>query len=542
MAARLQRLAPAALLLAALAGCIQDDGTRFNPLRTFTPQIDDDAERELGLEFDRALQEAVTVIHDPVVAGFLNDLGQAVVSQIEPQPFVYRFRVVEDPRLNAFAVPGGYVYFHSGTIMAAASIDELAGVMGHEIAHVKAHHYAKMRQQSAIPDLATQIIGMSAAIAAKEPGLLMVAQGINVSMQLRYSREAEAEADHLGAIWMSRAGFEPTGIVRFFQRILEEHRRTPNEIPPYLYSHPAVEERIEAVEIEGQELRPLRRRDPVWNERLGEVQARLALLLQSGRESLPPSAPLARSAETEELLAEAERRAGRGERDAALLTLARAAAAEPNDPRVPFRIGELLLEANRPAEAVDAFRRTLSIDPSHALIFYRLGEAHKAAGDRHRAVFAFEQAEMRASESPGAAARSQSGSSSGLRQRAAFEIEKLTFPVLAETGFGDGRELEGEPPARLEAFPAAARRIEWWARLGPHFIAYADRFQVRWIDPSGAVVEDEPALLRSRSWIGSRLERESGLDSGRWTVEARLDGDVVHSDQVVVGNASQAAP
>src|SRR5262245_4796465 len=251
MAARVQRLAPLALLVAVLAGCLQDDGTRFNPLRTFSPQIDDDAERELGMEFDRALQEAVTLIQDPVVVGFLNDLGQALVSQIEPQPFVYRFRVVEDPRLNAFAVPGGYVYFHTGTILAAASIDELAGVMGHEIAHVKAHHYAKMRQQSAIPDLATQIIGLSAAIAAKEPGLLMVAQGINVSMQLRYSREAEAEADHLGAIWMSRAGFEPTGIVRFFQRILEEQHRTPDQIPPYLYSHPAVEERIDAVEIQG---------------------------------------------------------------------------------------------------------------------------------------------------------------------------------------------------------------------------------------------------------------------------------------------------
>jgi hypothetical protein len=125
-------------------GCIQDDGSRFNPIEFVSPRMDEDDERRIGMEFDRELHKQVNIIHDPVVAGFLNDLGQSIAETIEPQPFIYRFRVVEAPSLNAFAVPGGYVYFHSGTLLAAGSVDELAGVMGHEIAHVKARHVARM--------------------------------------------------------------------------------------------------------------------------------------------------------------------------------------------------------------------------------------------------------------------------------------------------------------------------------------------------------------------------------------------------------------
>ena len=67
-----------------------------NPIEAVVPDLDDDAERELGLEFDRALQQSVEVIQDPVVAGFITDLGQQIVAQIEPQPFIYRFRVIKD--------------------------------------------------------------------------------------------------------------------------------------------------------------------------------------------------------------------------------------------------------------------------------------------------------------------------------------------------------------------------------------------------------------------------------------------------------------
>ncbi|MEE9609438.1 MAG: M48 family metalloprotease, partial [Myxococcota bacterium] len=158
--------------LAVVAACVQDDGGRFNPIKDLTT-VSVDEEREIGLRFDREIRKHVEVINDPVVAGFINDLGQEMVRTIEPQPFIYRFRVINDPSLNAFAVPGGYIYFHSGTVLAAGSIDELAGVLGHEIGHVKARHFARMQQKTQIPDLLAGLAGMAAAVAAEEPGLLV---------------------------------------------------------------------------------------------------------------------------------------------------------------------------------------------------------------------------------------------------------------------------------------------------------------------------------------------------------------------------------
>ena len=338
------------LCLFALASCVQDDGTRFNPIRDMTTVSDDD-ERQLGMDFDRELQKHVRVIQDPVVAGYLNDLGQKIVRNLEPQPFIYRFRVIDDPSLNAFAVPGGYVYFHSGTLLAAGSVDELAGVMGHEIAHVKARHYARMQKASQLPDILAGIAGMAAAVAAREPGILVATQAANIAMKLRFSREYETEADELGAIFMTRAGFQPAAITRFFERILAEKRDSPDRIPPYLFTHPDVEARIAAVTAQAEKLQPTQEQAPSGDPELREAQTRLAQLIDAKRATLP-GPPSPDPVLSDDLLAEAERLAAAGQQDAALLQLARAETNEPDDPRVPFRVGELLAAQARHAEAI----------------------------------------------------------------------------------------------------------------------------------------------------------------------------------------------
>ncbi|MFQ5415807.1 MAG: M48 family metallopeptidase, partial [Myxococcota bacterium] len=316
------RLATAALAVAiAIAGCIQDDGRRFNPFRAVVPSVSEDAERDIGMEFDRELQKVVTVIHDPVVADFINEFGQSLVRQIEPQPFIYRFRVIDDPTLNAFAVPGGYVYFHSGTILAVAGIDELAGVMGHEIAHVKQHHYARMRKKSQIPDLLVGIAGLAAAVAAKEPGILVATQAANVAMKLRYSREFETEADQFGSVYMVRAGYDPAGITRFFERIIEEKERMPDSIPPYLYSHPEVESRIATVEIASESLHRTSEPDPALAAALPAVQARLARLVDANRSSLPIPAATGDRVDSGPALRESRALAQAGDGDGALARL-----------------------------------------------------------------------------------------------------------------------------------------------------------------------------------------------------------------------------
>ncbi len=505
--------------LAVVAACVQDDGSRFNPIKDMTT-VSVDEEREIGLQFDREIRKHVEVIDDPVVAGFINDLGQEMVRTIEPQPFIYRFRVINDPSLNAFAVPGGYIYFHSGTVLAAGSIDELAGVLGHEIGHVKARHFARMQQRTQIPDLLAGLAGMAAAVAAEEPGLLVATQAANVAMKLRFSREFERESDQLGAVFVTRVGYDPRGITRFFDRILAEQRRHPVNVPPYLYSHPDVEERIEAVEIAAENLRPTRKPEPGYAEALAHAQVRIARLLDTGRGTLPGATSAADRSHSDPLLDEANRLAEGGDWDEALLVLARAESLEPNDPRVSFRIGELLSETGRHREAVQAFRRTLRLDPTHALVFFKMGQSHKQVGDRHRAVFAFEQAQIR------------SGETSAMQRRAEWEIEKLTFTILLETGLADGIAGAGSDTPlgdTREDFQQGVDRIAWWGRLGNRFSSYADQITVRWTDPEGQVVQEMAVKRYAKPYVGSVLELAAPATAatGEWTVEARIDDDLL---------------
>ena len=413
--------------------------------------------------------------------------------------------------------PAATIYFHSGTILAAGSIDELAGVMGHEIAHVKAHHHARMQQKSQIPDLLAGIAGMAAAIAAEEPGLLVTSQAINVSLKLRFSREFEREADELGGIFTTRAGYDPAGSARFFERILAEQESYPDTIPPYLFSHPGVEERIVSVEEAAKTLHSNNEPDPRLGRQLREVQSRLAWLIEKNRSSVPSAVPAADPEKTTPLLMEANRRAAEGELDAALLVLARAESTEPNDPRISFRTAELLHEAERYDAAIQAYRRTVALDPGRALVFYKLGLAYKDHGNRQKAVYAFEQAARRA------------GATSGLKQRSDWEIAKLTFAIVSESGFGDGIPGDdAETPAgrSLETFHAGDPRLAWWARLGARFVPYAGRIHVLWIDPEGRLVQDEPVRLERKPYVVSTLELAgAGAAAGEWRVEVQIDDE-----------------
>ncbi len=513
MAARagLSALATAGL---ALLACVQDDGTRFNPFRDLTTVSEDD-ERELGLEFDRELRKHVTVIDDPVIAGFINDLGQEIVRTLEPQPFIYRFRVIQDPSLNAFAVPGGYVYFHSGTVLAASDIDELAGVMGHEIAHVKAHHYARMKQKTQVPDLLVGLAGLAVSVAVGDSTPMVAAQAANVAVQLRFSREFENEADRLGGVFITRAGYEPDGITRFFQKLVrEEERQGYGRAPPYLYSHPDVKDRIATVEIQARDLRPMRAPDPEIAAELSEVQGRIAYLLETGRQQIPPPSPPDDPTAIDGLLRRADALAQEGRIDEALLTLARAEAREPRDPRAPFQIGRLLAAQNRYHEAIRVYRRTVQLDPSRALVFYQLGLCYEAVGDRHLAVNAFEQASRRA------------GSTSGLRKRAEWQIETLIFPVIREASF----TAAGVEPGRHDAvvlFATGTRRVAWQARLAARYDHYLEKLSVRLLDPSGNAVARVPVRRGSRPWVGAELPLPPYSPEGKWTAEARYEDDVL---------------
>jgi beta-barrel assembly-enhancing protease len=202
-------------------------------------------ERELGRKFALEARAKLALIDDAEITGYINRVGQKIVAALGEQPFKYQFFVVRDPHINAFAVPGGYIYVHAGLITRVGNEDELGGVLGHEIAHVNAHHL--VRQQEA-----TQLLNYAALLGALisviQPAVGAGALAMNAAVQLKYRREFEQEADYLGAGYMRKAGYDPRGMLDFFKKLLDEQRLAPASAPPYLLSHPLTDARLTNLE------------------------------------------------------------------------------------------------------------------------------------------------------------------------------------------------------------------------------------------------------------------------------------------------------
>ena len=186
---------------------------------------------------------------DTELTNYLNNLGYHLVAASAESQRSFQFFVLKDNTLNAFALPGGYIGVHTGLIEAAQNESELAGVLGHEIAHVTQHHLARMieNQSNGIwPSLAALAIAILASRSNPQVagGAIAAAQGISIQKQLNFSRDNEREADRIGMQIMSNAGFNPNAMATFFERLQKYSRIYENNAPAYLRTHPLTTERI----------------------------------------------------------------------------------------------------------------------------------------------------------------------------------------------------------------------------------------------------------------------------------------------------------
>lgn len=237
----------AAVLLALLAGC---GGSGFN-LATRQEEYtitSTQREVEVGRKVAQRVLEELPPVADEPLQERVRRIGERIVAVCDRKELVYSFAVVEDEDLNAFSLPGGYVFLNHGLVAEAASDDELAAVLAHEVAHITARHAVKRYESS----LGLQILQL-ATIATRDPQAM---QGVGVAAraaQLAYARQEELEADRLGIKYMKAAGFDPTAALAFLKK-LQEHDRTklhylPRGVvrPHYALTHPFVPERIRAV-------------------------------------------------------------------------------------------------------------------------------------------------------------------------------------------------------------------------------------------------------------------------------------------------------
>ena len=228
-------------------------------------------EAELGRRFMLEVRSQLPLIDDPAVTEYVERVGRRLVGVLGSQQFEYHFYVVQSPELNAFAVPGGYVFVFSGLLARAGNDDELAGVLGHEMGHVSGHHFLRQQSEGQVWNYAA-LLGIL--LSAVHPVLAAGAVAAAQTAQLKYSREFEQEADYLGLRYTSQAGYDPHALGSFFKTLLAEQRVNPAGVPAYMLTHPMTEERVAHVEttISAERLRTPKGR-PAASPDMAEVQA-----------------------------------------------------------------------------------------------------------------------------------------------------------------------------------------------------------------------------------------------------------------------------
>jgi predicted Zn-dependent protease len=211
--------------------------------KLFTPSIAE--EKEMGQEFAHKASKKLTLVENPEVLEYLYRIGAPIVQAAQPMTYRFRFHVVKNPTLNAFAVPGGHIYLYSGLLLKVRNVDEIAGVIAHELSHVKLRHSAQMIGKGTLVSLAT----LAAVIAARgQAPVAAGAVGAGQAIQLAFSRKFEQEADRSGLFYLHRAGYDPNGLTGFFNMMVREQKFSTSDIPPYLLTHPVTADRMEQID------------------------------------------------------------------------------------------------------------------------------------------------------------------------------------------------------------------------------------------------------------------------------------------------------
>lgn len=246
MTRRLLTLAAASALLLCTAAATADSRTVLNRgWNMFSPQQDVDMGRRVSIDAERQLP----MLNDARVDRYVNDLGRRLAARAPGEKFPYAFKVVNDPAVNAFALPGGPIFINLGVIAAADNESQLAGVIAHEIAHVALRHGSEQASKASAAQLPLAILG--GILGSESSGAALAQLGANFAMSsilLKNSRTAESEADIIATQILNDSGFDARGMVQFFERIEAEQRgRGPIE---FFSNHPSPDNRIERVNQE----------------------------------------------------------------------------------------------------------------------------------------------------------------------------------------------------------------------------------------------------------------------------------------------------
>lgn len=252
---------------------VQAVGSRNIGRRGLLNWYSTEQEIAMGHDYSQVVEAHAKLVTDPVITEYVNRVGQNVVRNSDATvPFT--IKVIDSDEINAFSLPGGFLYVNTALITAAQGEAELAGVMAHEIAHVAAHHASRQMTHSQLLNLATIpliFVGGGVGVAIKE--------GVGLVMPLTFttfSRGFEREADYLGVEYLYQAGYDPQAFISFFERMQAVEKEKPNVISKMFSTHPQTADRIHKTQAEIARILPAREAYVISTSEFEIVKSRLA--------------------------------------------------------------------------------------------------------------------------------------------------------------------------------------------------------------------------------------------------------------------------
>jgi beta-barrel assembly-enhancing protease len=230
-----------------IAGLLLAPGSWFPFRETPLWAMTFDEEQKLGEQVLKEVEGQYTLIRDPLLLGYLNKIGQDILQQFGHPPYSFRFFLLKDPQLNAFSVPGGYIFVSTGIVEVMDSEGELAGLLGHEITHIMHHHISKQTDQQkkiGMATIAAAILGIFAGDPRITSAVLTGSMATAQTLALKYSREDEDDADNFGFKAMSKAGYNPKYMVDLLDKLRRWGSFGPEGVPAYMQTHPLTGDRM----------------------------------------------------------------------------------------------------------------------------------------------------------------------------------------------------------------------------------------------------------------------------------------------------------
>jgi predicted Zn-dependent protease len=389
-------------------------------------------EAQVGREIMRQIRADPAYLNDAEISEYLNSLGEKLVASSADPTRPFQFFGVQDPTINAFALPGGFIGVHTGLISAARNESELAGVMAHEIAHVSQNHIARMvdaQKGNTLVTLAALALAILAARSNSQvsQAAIVGAQAYSVQNQLDFTRENEREADRLGFQTLEQSGYAPSGMATFFERLQSQGRLYENNAPAYLRTHPLTYERIADMQNRVAEMPYKQPRDSVefslvrGKVKAGEgeakdAQRRYAAAAKDRPDDATSFYAWAESARQAGDLAEARRALAQleklatspmvdtlaarilyqaGQRDAALARLKTAVGHYGGAKPLAYAYAETLLNAGRAGDAKTFLLQRQRLWPDDVEVFRLLSRTHHEQGRRAEGHLAQAEAYLR---------------------------------------------------------------------------------------------------------------------------------------------------